>query len=598
MLLIRALLVLCLFAHSAILLADEEPLPPDQAFRLAAANLLDTHEVQLQLQVAPGYYLYRDKFEFRLDPGGPLAGSAARYPQGEIHEDRFFGKQTIFKNRFTIALPVPATTDEHSQLFLTVQGCSEKLGVCYPPFEIAATLKAASMSLAPGASGGSLLGTLGGQPAALIETPESRIAMPGELIPAEDSRIAGLLGSGKLLAIVGSFFGFGLLLAFTPCVLPMLPILSGIIVGKGATISRARALLLSCAYVLGMALTYTAAGIAAGYTGAALSTWLQNAWVLAALALLFVLLALPMFGLFELQLPSSLQSRLAAFANRQGSSLGGLALMGAISALVVGPCMTAPLAGALLSIAQSGDARIGGIALFALAIGMGTPLILIGVLARHWLPRPGPWMDGVKAFFGWLLLATALWLLYPVLPPGLFSALAVLMLAVPALLLWLRSRRMQTPAYRLTRLTAVLLLLGALGLGSWQLSQHQARSQVAALPFAAIHTIAELDQALARSTQPVLLDFYADWCVSCREMEHYTLRDPAVRERLAGFTLLRVDVTANTPDDQALLKRFALYAPPAMLFFKGGQAAGRVIGYKDAEDFAALLDRIHSGNTP
>jgi thioredoxin:protein disulfide reductase len=598
MFLIRVLLVLCLFGHTATLLADEEPLPPEQAFRLLSASLLETHEAQLQLQIAPGYYVYRDKFQFRVEPGGALDGAAARYPQGETHEDRFFGKQTIFKNSFSIALPLPTTADVHSQLFVTVQGCSEKLGVCYPPFEIAAKLKAASMSLAPGASGGSLLGTLGGQPATLIETPERRVATPGELIADEDSHIARLLVGGNLLAIISGFFGFGLLLSFTPCVLPMLPILSGIIVGKGETISRARALRLSCAYVLGMALTYTAAGIAAGYTGAALSAWLQNAWVLGALALLFVLLALPMFGLFELQLPSNLQSRLAAFANRQGGSLGGLALMGAISALVVGPCMTAPLAGALLSIAQTGDARLGGIALFALAIGMGTPLILIGVLARHWLPRPGPWMEAVKAFFGWLLLSTALWLLYPVLPPAWLGALAVLMLLVPAIVLWLRSRRMRTPAYRLARIAAWFLLLGALALGSWQVSQHTARGSAQALPFTAIHNLAELDQSLARSDKPVLLDFYADWCVSCREMEHYTLREPAVRERLAGFTLLRVDVTANTPDDQALLKRFALYAPPAMLFFKGGQAAGRVIGYKDAEDFAALLDRISSGNTP
>ncbi|GAA5164069.1 protein-disulfide reductase DsbD [Viridibacterium curvum] len=567
--------------------AVEEPLPPDQAFRMQATLQAD-ETASLRFTVAPGYYLYLNKFQFRGEDGLQLTG-APRYPQGEAHEDRFFGRQTIFREQFDVNVPV-RIDGKSPRLVATVQGCSEALGVCYPPTDIAVEL--ALFSKAPTSTGGLMPG-LERPATGMMDTPGASLQTPPAVIvdDEESGRLGRLLSAGSLLPIVLAFFGLGLLLAFTPCVLPMVPILSSIIVGKADNIDRLRALKLSTAYVLGMAITYALAGVLAGLSGASLALWLQNIWVLGAFALVFVLLALPMFGLFELQMPAALQSRLASVANRQQGSLPGVTLMGAVSALIVGPCMTAPLAAALLSIAQTGNATVGGVALFAMALGMGVPLIVVGVMARHWLPKPGPWMDLVKGFFGWLLLATALWLLYPVLPPRLLWLCVAALLALPAILLLRRSHTAALAARRRLRIASALFGLAAASTVVFAVWQSRLQAEQVGPSFATVQTLDELQARLAAAPGPVMLDVYADWCVSCRELEHYTFRDPAVAHRLSGFTLLRADVTQNNEENRALLKAFQLHAPPAMLFFRNGQLNTRVVGFRDAKALLSVLDR-------
>ncbi|MEN3110811.1 protein-disulfide reductase DsbD [Uliginosibacterium paludis] len=599
-----------------VLAAAPEPLPPEQAYRLSA-SLIDEQTVEVRFAIAPGYYLYRDKLGFRLAPGDN-ALAAYTLPEGLPHEDRFFGKQPIYRDslQLTLRLTRPAT----GPLTLTVlhQGCAD-FGICYPPSEVPVELRLANMSTALQKPGHSLIAGLD-QPAQdlRIDTPAAVVTAavaPGAAstdaaaASTEDADgVARLLGEGKLALILASFFGVGLLLCFTPCVLPMVPILSGIIVGHGHRISTRRALTLSLAYVLSMALTYALAGVAAAFSGQLLSTWLQNVWVLGAFALLFVLLALAMFGAWELQLPARWQHRLSTRAHHHGGSVPQLAIMGAISALIVGPCVTAPLVGALLYIARTGDALLGGLALFALGLGMGVPLVVVSVAARRYLPKPGPWMEGVKRFFGFLLLATALYLVAPVLPPLLTMLGWATLLVMGGLFLHALDslpagarplQRLQKGLGLLALLAGAAIFIGALA-GSRDPLQPLAglRGSAAAATaqpaFERIRSSAELDQRIAASDRPVMLDFYADWCVSCKEMEHRTFTDPDVAARLAGFTLLQADVTANTPADRELLKRFGLYGPPGILFFAPGQADERrplrVVGFMGAERFGRVLD--------
>jgi thiol:disulfide interchange protein DsbD len=421
-------------------------------------------------------------------------------------------------------------------------------------------------------------------------------------------RFAGVLESGRLWAVMAVFFGAGLLLTFTPCVLPMIPILSGIIVGEGRKVTRRRAFLLSLAYVLGMAVTYTAIGVGAALSGSLLSAALQNAWVLGAFAAIFVLLALSMFGFYELQLPASWNARLADASNRlSGGHWGAVGLMGVLSAAIVSPCVVAPLAGALLYIGQTRDTLLGGAALFSMAIGMGAPLVLVGVSGGMLLPKAGQWMRAVKQFFGVLLLAVAIWIIAPVIP------VAVQMLLWAALLVgsgvFLRALEPLPQAAsgwtRLWKAVGILALLAGLaqGIGALSGARDPLRPLVGVFAdspeaqqspaFETVRTLADLDTRLRIAGKPVLLDFYADWCVSCKEMERFTFSDPLVRARLGGMTLLRADVTANTAEDKALLKRYRLFGPPGIIFFdaSGREIEGlRVIGYQSPEKFIKSLD--------
>jgi thiol:disulfide interchange protein DsbD len=585
-LLIALLLSIAPAAHAA---GQDDLLEPDKAFRFSA-QALDSGTAEIRYRIADGYYLYRDRFRFAAEPVSVSLGSP-RFPEGEIHEDKFFGKQVTYRREVRILLPLAASGAERVKLTVTSQGCAD-IGVCYVPQVQSAELKLA----AAGASRPSIF------------TKDDPLASSTERKPvaSEEARFTGVLEAGRLWAVVVVFFVAGLLLTFTPCVLPMIPILSGIIVGEGRSVTRRRAGLISLAYVLGMAVTYTAIGIAAAFSGSLFSSALQNAWVLGAFALVFVVLALSMFGFYELQLPSGWQSRLTQASNRLGGgSWGAIVLMGALSAAIVSPCVAAPLAGALLYIGQTRDASLGGTALFSMAIGMGVPLVLVGVSGGLLLPKAGAWMSTVKRFFGVLLLVVAIWIVAPVIPVAVQMLLwGALLIGSGVFLGALESLGKESLGWERVGKAAGLLalLVGAVQvLGAFSGARDPLRplagvlagAQDTAPPFETVTTSADLNARLKTAGKAVMLDFYADWCVSCKEMERFTFSDPKVKARLAQMVLLRIDVTANTADDKALLKRFRLFGPPGIVFFdaSGREIEGlRVIGYQAPDKFIRSLD--------
>ena len=419
--------------------------------------------------------------------------------------------------------------------------------------------------------------------------------------PANDSgRLEAALKTGSLLVILPLFALLGLGLSFTPCVLPMVPILSSIIVGEGDRSNRKRGLLLSVTYALGMAIVYTALGVAAGLAGEGLSAALQNPWVLGSFGALMVLLSLSMFGFYELQVPAALQSKLSSVSNQQSSGkLAGVFVMGAFSALIVGPCVAAPLAAALVYISQTRDVFIGGSALFAMAVGMSVPLILVGASAGALLPKAGKWMDAVKRFFGVLMLAMALWLVSPVLSPVVQMMGWAALLVGYGMYLLLNSAKWPAKALGVVAVALGVVQLGGMVTGGRDPLAplaHVTGSKDQHLAFQRIKTVAQLDAILAQTGgKTVMLDFYADWCVSCKEMEKLTFVDPQVQAKLANTLLLQVDVTANDADDKAMLKRFGLFGPPGIILFdaQGREIGGsRVIGYQNAAKFAQSLERL------
>jgi thiol:disulfide interchange protein DsbD len=578
--------------------AADDYLPPEQAFKFSA-RMQDGSHVAVTYEIADGYYMYRERFKFGAD--GATLGEPV-FPTGKVKFDDTFQKNVeTYRSSVTILIPVNAPG-----LFTITaqsQGCADA-GLCYAPQDASARLMgnstATSATAALAATPAVSLPPALAPPVAAASGPAP--AAKASVATSELGSIALVLGGGQLLAIVPAFFLLGLGLAFTPCVLPMVPILSSIIVGEGAHIARGRGLLLSVAYALGMAIVYTALGVAAGLAGEGLAAALQNPWVLGAFGLLIVLMSLSMFGLYELQMPSALQSRLAGASGKQKSGkLGGVFVMGAISALIVGPCVAAPLAGALVYISQSRDVFIGGAALFSMAIGMSIPLLLVGVSAGSLLPKAGRWMEAVKRFFGVLMLAMAIWLVSPVLPA------LVQMLAWAALLLgygfYLMRLSGQWSANAFGAALAVLGILQLIGVASGGRDALAPLSHLAAaghaqtgLQFTRVKTVAQLDAALAQAGgKTAMLDFYADWCVSCKEMEKLTFVAPQVKARLTDTVLLQVDVTANDEADKAMLKRFNLFGPPGIILFdKTGQeiADSRVVGYQDAATFSTSLAKL------
>ncbi|MGA8147755.1 MAG: protein-disulfide reductase DsbD [Gallionellaceae bacterium] len=565
-------------------------LTPDQAFGFDV-GVRDAHTLQASFNVTPGYYLYRDKTSFSIKDGAARI-TAVRFPKGEMKHDPNFGDVEVFHHPFQVEITLDRARTEATSITLNTsyRGCSEQ-GVCYPPID-----QAKQLDLPDGKTGE-------GAPPDMMMTPSAAVTSPQPV--TENSRIARLFKDGNFWLIVSFFFGAGLLLSLTPCVFPMIPILSGIIVGRGHMITHAHAFVLSLAFVLGMAITYAAAGVAAGFSGNLISNALQTPWVLGSFAAMFVLLSLSMFGFYELHLPGSWQSKLSDTSNRlHGGHLSGVFVMGALSAIIMGPCVTAPLAGALLYIGQTHDAVLGGVALFVLALGMGAPLLLIGTSAGVLLPKAGAWMNAVKRIFGVLLLALAIWIIQPLLPINVQMLLWALLLISSAIYL----RVLDTLPHNASsahkfiigvgRSAGVLLgiayLIGALSgardilhpLGGFGKKEAQAPSN---LQFFRIKDIAELDQRVAQAHgQPVMLDFYADWCASCKEMERHTFSDSTVQAKLKPVLLLQADVTANSEADKALLKRYGLYGPPGILFFdtKGKELSdNRVIGYQDAAQF-------------
>ena len=537
-------------------------LEPEKAFRFSA-RALDASSVEVTFAIADGYYMYRDRFKFAAEGNAAVRLGPPEFPRGLVHKDEFFGETQIYRRAVSIRLPVEG--EGRFDLKVTSQGCADA-GVCYVPMDSSASIQLAA--------------------AGVEERPQLSIF-------ASDMEIARLF-EGNFALVLGGFFVFGLLLAFTPCVLPMIPILSGIIAGEGRNIDKLRALALSLSYVLGMALAYAAAGIAAAFSGVLLAAALQNTWVLTAFALVFVLLALSMFGFYELQLPGFLRERLhSAHGRLRGGQIVSVAAMGVFSAVIVSPCVAAPLAGALLYISQTRDVLLGGAALFAMALGMGVPLIAVGVSEGALLPRAGAWMTGVRRFFGVLLLAVAIWVIAPVLPP-MVSMLAWAALFIGSAVLLLRWSKLAGAAVSLIGLA---LLVGALTGSRDPLRPLAAltgggTAAASPVPWQRVASLQELQEKLKAPGKPVMLDFYADWCVSCKEMESFTFSDPKVRAQLDGMLLLQADVTANSEAHRTLLKRFSLFGPPGIVFFdaQGREIRGlRVIGYQNPERFLKTL---------
>ena len=609
--------------------AADEFLDPELAFKLSA-RAAEAQRIEIRFDIAPGYYLYAEKFSVEALPG-TVRLSDLQVPKGKVKFDETFQKDVeYFRDSATLTARLAQASNAAAAPFKLVvgnQGCADK-GLCYPPMQRA-------FKVEPGA-GGSLKFSLLTEAQAAAWTPDATGATPSGAVAATSAaaavgspaaaadapgQFAQALQSRSLLTVAGVFLLAGLLLSFTPCVLPMIPILSSIIVGQSGQVSRGRGFGLALAYSLGMALVYTAFGMAAGLAGEGLAAALQNAWVLGGFALLLAGLSLAMFGVYELQMPGFVQTRVTQWSgNLQGGQHAGVFLMGGLSALIVGPCVAAPLAGALVYISQTKDVVLGGVALFALASGMSVPLLLVGLSAGSLLPRAGVWMERVKHFFGVMLLGVALWLVSPVLPGW------ALMLGVAALLLvsavylgaFERLAEAVTPGRAATKgvglMLAVLATLQLAGAASGgrdllQPLQHlSAGSGLAGaraakkdeLHFQPVANLAAVDAAVRASGKPVMLDFYADWCVACKELEALTFTDSAVRKRLSGMTLLRADVTANNADDKALMRKFGLFGPPALLFFAPAgdeMSQARVIGFQNAKAFGEHLDRIGSAST-
>ena len=586
--------------------AQAEFLEPEKAF-VFSAQMASPDTLELHYRVAPGYYMYRERFGIAITPADATTLGQAVYPKGEVKYDPTFEKDMeVFHKDVTIRVPVGAGGQPFT-LTLTGQGCADA-GLCYPPMD-------STVKLTPVAGGYAVAGTgIGGAASAAPATSGGLSA----LMNAGDTGLADALGGLGWIKTAGVFLVLGLLLAFTPCVLPMIPILSSIVLGGAQhhRPSRSRGLALAATYVLGMSVVYTALGVAAGLSGAGLAAWLQTPWILSLFAILLAVLALAMFDVFTFQMPSGIQAMLSDRSSRMpGGRYTGALVMGALSALIVGPCVAAPLAGALLYISQTGDVVLGGSALFAMAWGMGVPLLIVGASSSALLPKAGPWMDGVKRLFGMLLLATAWWMLIPVVPTWVqmtgwaFLAVvsAVMLRAFDALPPGAGAGRMFGKGLGLLlALAAAAWLVGAASGGRdvlQPLSHLAARGEAPAaggaaageVQFTRVRSNAELDAVLAQSTRPVMLDFYADWCVSCREMERFTFTDAGVAQRMAGMVLVQADVTANNADDRALLKRFRLFGPPGIMFFEpGGKeiAEARVVGFQDAKRFTESLDRV------
>ncbi|ABK07131.1 MULTISPECIES: protein-disulfide reductase DsbD [Burkholderia cepacia complex] len=575
--------------------AADDFLDPSVAFKFSASE--SPGQVDVRFKIANGYYMYRERFAFAVKSGQATLGEP-QFPAGHVKFDQTFQKNVeTYRDEVVVHVPVKQAAGPF-ELAVTSQGCADE-GICYPPAEHVMKVDGAALGAASSSGDTAAAGSW------------------FDKVTSADFAQSLLEGHG-FFTIVALYFVAGVVLSLLPCSYPMIPIVSAIIIGQGTRATHARGFALSLTYVVGMALVYTVLGIAAALVGQSLGAWLQNPWVLGAFAVLLTAFAVSLISGKDIALPERWQNGAAeASSARQGGHFVAVAAMGALSALVVGACMTAPLFAVLAFIAHTGNALLGGAALFAMGLGLGVPLLVVGVGAGTVLPRAGAWMDGVKVFFGIVLLAAALWIVWPVLAGALKMVLAALWLLIAAAALGLFTpnagaasiwRRLGRGVGAALAIWAATLLVG-LAAGSTDpvkplavLAARTVASGGAATAgaaaaqdgpaFASVRSSGELDALLKTSGQPVMLDFYADWCVSCKEMEHLTFTDARVQARLAKLHLVRADVTANNPDDQALLKRFNLFGPPGIIFFdRNGNEISRVVGYQAADTFLRSLDR-------
>lgn len=633
------MLAMTLF-HASAVRAEEEFLDPEKAFVLSVAMATPT-ELDIHFKIAPKYYMYRERFEFVATPDAvPSMLGQPLFPTGRITYDPTFEKDLeVYYDQVTIRLPLTTAAGASGpvKLAVTSQGCADA-GLCYPPMttDITLTPTATGYQASGAAVAASVPGPQSQAALAVASGADSKASM-GSALSLGDTGFAAYLAAAGWVEVVILCLALGLLLSFTPCVLPMVPILLAIVAGsagKTEKVSRWRGLSLAAVFVLGMSLVYTALGVAAGLIGASLAVWLQTPWVLTIFAVVLGLLALAMFDVFTLQAPTGMQTALNQRLSKiPGGRYGGVFVMGMVSALIVGPCVAAPLAGVLLFISQTGDLVLGGTALFAMAWGEGLLLLAVGASSGALLPKAGAWMNGIKRLFGILLLATAWWMVNSVVPAwvmmlgwaflaiwsavmlGAFDALPFgagvgrlvnksigLLLALWAILLVVGVSAGGRDFFQpLAPLTNSMAVSGAGGVteGGGNMAGGPAPNLASIkAQFTKVHSVAELDNLLANTNRPVMLDFYADWCVSCIEMEKFTFSDPAVAQQMSQFLLVQADVTKNTEDDRALLKRFRLFGPPGIIFFdvKGQQLDdARVVGFKNARDFGTVLGRVLSG---
>lgn len=568
--------------------ADEELLPADQAFQFSP-SIIDGNTLNLSWHIAEGYYLYREKFQVEIVKPTDIKPGDYTIPRGIPEHDEAFGSVEIFYNEVDFQLPLLRTDTKPQSITLLVkyQGCAVR-GVCYPPMQktVDFQLPAVQQILSSGAT---------------TQPPLS-----------EQDQIVNALHQDTLWLTLLSFLGFGLLLSFTPCIFPMIPILSGIIVGQGKEITTGKAFLLSLCFVLASALTYTVLGILAALFGNNLQATFQQPWIIILFSVIFVLLAFSMFGFYNLEIPKSLQAKLhnSSDKHRDGSFIGA-SIMGALSALIVGPCVAAPLAGALIYIGQTGDAVLGGTALFAMGFGMGIPLLIMGASAGKLLPKAGNWLNSTKAVFGVIMLAVAVWMLDRILPASVMMLLWAMLLIIPSIYLYAIDAlpvnasgwQKLLKGFGVMVLSYGIILLIGFGIGNTNplkpLSGFgiMTKGSEQRLAFKKVTSLADLDanlQLAGNNQQWVMLDFYADWCISCKEMEAYTFTDATVINRLSKVILLKADVTANSEADQALLKRFKLIGPPGIIFFDPTlkeRDEMRIIGYQNAEKFISQLEQ-------
>lgn len=567
----------------------DDILDPEQAFILETR--VENGAVIASWQIADGHYMYRDKVKILAEDASLQTGELFT-SAGEKKHDEYFGDIEVYHRSAEARLPLMQAASGQYNFTIKYQGCSEVAGICYPPISKQVKLDLSAAGIADTTSTGQ-------DNAAPL---------------SEQDRIAESLKSGSTWLTVISFFGFGLLLAFTPCVFPMIPILSSIIVGQGKELTTRKAFFLSLTYVLAMAVTYTVAGVVAASFGENIQAAFQNPWILSSFAAVFVLLSLSMFGFYDLQMPGFIQSRLTEVSNKQqGGTYVGVAVMGFLSALIVGPCVAAPLAGALIYIGQTGDQLLGAMALFALSMGMGAPLIAIGTSAGKIMPRAGMWMDAVKAVFGVLLIGVAIWMLERIIPTQIAMLLWAVLFVVSSIYMnafeslpaestgW---TRLWKGLGLILFIYGAMLLIGAAagnrdmlqplkGVGGVQVAEAATHLQ-----FKQVKGLSELQQQLDAAKaqgKPVMLDFYADWCVSCKEMEKLTFSDVVVQTSLNNVMVLQADVTDNDEKDKELYQHFGIIGPPAIIFYdsQGSEQRNlRVVGYMPAAEFAAQVNRV------
>ena len=573
---VKIILLSLMMALSVYASQTQKVLTPEEAFNVTMAQ--NEQNIVISVSLGDKIYLYDDKLTLEIiEPIRLNLDNRVKRPQPEAFHE-YITQRKSFELLVPLALIKESVTKGDFSLKLSFQGCSE-LGICYQPMTKIDTFSLNTHSL------------------------------------SEQDSIAFSLQNSHWALVLLSFFGFGLLLSLTPCVFPMIPILSSIIVSQSrGNMNAKKGFLLSLVYVLAMASAYTIAGILAGLFGANLQASLQNPWVLSAFSAIFVGLAFSMFGFYEIQMPSFIQTKLSKKSDdARTHGIVGVAIMGFISALIVGPCVAAPLAGALIYIGQTGNALLGGSALFVMSLGMGVPLLIVGTTAGSYMPKPGGWMESVKSIFGVMMLGVAIWMLSRIIPASLSMFLWMLLLLVSSIY-WGALEPLHVSATGLRKilksivvllfLYAAILLIGFLSGATNPLEpfekfttakvENQNSESHIKSAFERISSREELSEALKKATKPVILDFYADWCVNCIELEKFTFSDPKVSEKMKNFTLLQIDVTHNSAEDKALQKEFGIFGPPAILFFQHSKELkeARIVGFKNADEFLKHLDKV------